>query len=124
MLQQAHRFLFRSYGEPVVHLGPVASGRRIALDDQLRQEFAARHGVKCYDAELDAVVDSICGNRKDQYTLIRGIADYQTGTNVDGSHGSGAGQAGGAGREWQQYAALMAAAVFRSVVEEMPPPVL
>ena len=125
MLPQALRFLYRSYGEPVVHLGPVASGRRIALDDQLRQEFAARHGVKCYDAELDAVVDSICGNRKDQYTLIRGIADYQTGTNVDGSHGSGAaGQAGGAGREWQQYAALMAAAVFRSVVEEMPPPVL
>ena len=113
----------------MIHLGPVAAGRRVALDDQLRQEFAARHGVKAFDGELDAVIDSICGNRKEFYTLIRGIADYQTGDQGAAAAAAGGGSGGGgggqaAGREWQQYAALMAAAVFRSIVEEMPPPVV
>lgn len=39
--------------------------------------------------------------------LIKGMADYKDGTYS---------------KEWQQYAALMAAAVLRSVVECMPPP--
>ena len=93
----------------MLHLGPVASGRQIALDDQLRQEFSARHLIACFDTELDAVVESIYGNRKDCYMLIRGITDYRDGTR-DGS------------REWAQYSALMAAAVLRAVVEEMDPP--
>jgi len=39
--------------------------------------------------------------------LIKGIADYKDGTRR---------------KDWQQYAALMAAAVLRTVVESMPPP--
>lgn len=97
----------RLNGEPVLHVGPVAAGRGVALDDQLRQELAARHEIVAFDVELDAVVESIYGNRKDQYTLIRGMADYKDGTRR---------------KEWQQYAALMAAAVLKTVVEEMPPP--
>ena len=61
----------------MLHLGPVAAGRRVALQDQLRQEFASRHGARCFDTELDAVVESIYGNRKDCYMLIRGITDYR-----------------------------------------------
>jgi nucleoside phosphorylase len=95
----------RVKGEPFVHVGPVAAGKAVALDDQLRQELAARSGILAFDTELDAVVESIYGNRKDQYTLIRGMADYK-----DGSRR----------KEWQQYAALMAAGVLKSVVEEMP----
>ena len=98
----------RALGNPVVHVGPVASGRKVSCDDQLRQEFAAKHGILAFDAELDAVMESIYGNRKDQYTLIRGMADYKDGSG---------------NREWQQYAALMAASVLRSIVEEMPSPV-
>ena len=30
----------RAEGFPVLHLGPVAAGRGVSLDDQLRQEFA------------------------------------------------------------------------------------
>ena len=88
----------------MIHLGPVATGQLVSNDDQLRQEFSVRHGIRAFDTELHAVVESIYGNRKDQYTLIRGIADYRDGST---------------NREWQQYAALMAAAVLRSIVEQM-----
>ena len=52
-------------------------GRGVSLDDQLRQEFAYKNGILCYDSELDSVVESVYGNRKDHYILIRGIADYK-----------------------------------------------
>merc|ERR1711962_1218384 len=94
----------RSSGQPVLHLGPLAAGRGVALDDQLRQEFAYKNGILAYDSELDAVVESIYGNRKDHYMLIRGIADYKDGTRR---------------KEWQQYAALMAAAVLKSIIVKM-----
>ncbi|TRY69155.1 hypothetical protein TCAL_02185 [Tigriopus californicus] len=97
----------RVYGEPLLHFGSVASGKKISLDDQLRQEFAARFGTLCFDTELDAVVESIYGNRKDQYVLIRGITDYKDGTRE---------------REWQNYSSLMAAAVLRAIVEQMDGP--
>ena len=63
----------------MLHLGPVAAGRGVALDDSLRQEFAYKNGVLCYDSELDSVVESVYGNRKDHYILVRGIADYKVG---------------------------------------------
>ena len=44
-------------GRPVLHLGPVAAGRGVALDDQLRQEFAYKNGILAYDSELDSVVE-------------------------------------------------------------------
>jgi len=94
----------RQIGLPMLHSGPIASGRPVALDDQLRQEYAARNGILAFDSDLDAVVESIYGNRKDQYTLIKGMADYKDGTRR---------------KEWQQYAALMAAAVLKTIVKEM-----
>ena len=86
------------------NIGPVASGKSIALDDQLRQEYASRNGILAFDSDLETVVESIYGNRKDQYTLIRGMADYRDGTRR---------------KEWQQYASLMAASVLKAIVEEM-----
>lgn len=56
----------------MIHLGPVAAGRQVALDDQLRQEFSRRHGIVAFNTELDAVVESIYGNRKDQVRQIQG----------------------------------------------------
>lgn len=95
----------RAKGRPVLHLGPVASGRHVALNDQLRQEMAAKNGILAFDNELDSVVDSIYGSRKESYMLVRGIADYK-----DGTKGS---------KPWQQYSALMAAAVLKSIVENI-----
>ncbi len=108
MPREAHRVDPRALGEPVVQVGPIGSGRRVAGDERLRQEFAARFGTLAFDGEFDAVVESVFGNRKDQYMMIRGICDYQ-----DGSQGQ-------TRREWQQYSALMAASVLRAIVEQMP----
>eukprot|EP00092_Neocalanus_flemingeri_P048321 GFUD01055068.1.p1 GENE.GFUD01055068.1~~GFUD01055068.1.p1 ORF type:complete len:592 (+),score=166.29 GFUD01055068.1:563-2338(+) len=96
----------RGNGTPVLHIGPVAAGRGVSLDDQLRQEFAYKNGILAYDSELDSVVESIYGNRKDHYMLIRGIADYKDGTRR---------------KEWQHYAALMAASVLKSVIVNIEP---
>ena len=53
-----HCFIInRTEGLPVLHLGPIASGRGVALDDQLRQEFAYKNGILAYDPELDSVVE-------------------------------------------------------------------
>lgn len=68
---------FRDPTKPRIHLGVIASGRCVVGDDQMRQDFASQLSVVAYDQEFDAVVESIYGNRKDQYVLIRGICDYQ-----------------------------------------------
>ncbi|OQR78680.1 hypothetical protein BIW11_00263 [Tropilaelaps mercedesae] len=93
-------------GHPVVHFGAVASGGMLAADDAQRQEFAAQHGILAFDSEFDSVVESVYGNRKDNYMVIRGIADYRDGTKR---------------RDWQNYAALAAAAFMRAIVENLPP---
>lgn len=63
--------------ESRVHLGPVASGREVARDDHLRQELAARLGILAFDSEFDSVLESVIGNRRDAFVVIRGIADYK-----------------------------------------------
>ena len=58
-------------GRPVLHLGPVAAGRGVALDDQLRQEFAYKNGVLAYDSELDSVVEVRSDKRQPQQLVCR-----------------------------------------------------
>ena len=105
----------------MLHVGPIGAGRRVAFNERLRQDFSARfHGIRAFDCELDSVVESIYGNRKDSYMLIRGISDYKDGTSGSGTRGAGGrGGGGSGGKDWQQYAALMAAAVLKTVVNEM-----
>ncbi|XP_043192523.1 uncharacterized protein LOC122365404 isoform X3 [Amphibalanus amphitrite] len=97
----------RERGRPMIHLGPVASGRQVVGHEQMRQEFSSQVGILAYDAEFDSVVESIYGNRKDNYIFIRGIADYKDGTR---------------GREWQPYASLAAASFMKAVICAMDPP--
>ena len=71
------------------------------------------------------MVDSVYGNRKDHYILIRGIADYKVSKRIminlkifcltclyfqDGTRR----------KEWQHYSALMAASVAKTIVENIP----
>ncbi|XP_076647533.1 uncharacterized protein LOC143356049 isoform X2 [Halictus rubicundus] len=97
----------RTVGCPRIHLVPVASGRYIARDDQLRQKFAARFGALAFDAEMDAVVESILGNCRESFAVIRGISDYKDGSRI---------------KEWQPYASLAAASVMKSIICAMDPP--
>ena len=102
----------------MLHVGPIGAGRRVAFNERLRHDFSSRfHGILAFDCELDSVIESIYGNRKDSYMLIRGISDYKDGTTGLTTRGGRGGASGG--KEWQQYAALMAASVLKSVVCEM-----
>ena len=38
----------------VMHIGPVATGRVVSLDDQLRQEFAYHNSILAYDSVMDS----------------------------------------------------------------------
>lgn len=91
---------------PTVRFGAIASGKPIVAGDQLRLDFAARHQCLAVDTEFDQVLESIVGNRKDSFVFVRGIADY-----LDGSKNA----------EWQPYAALVAAAFTKAVIEQLPP---
>ncbi|CAK9798675.1 hypothetical protein ANTPLA_LOCUS1725 [Anthophora plagiata] len=97
----------RTDGCPRIHLAPVASGRHIARNDQLRQKFATRFGALAFDAEMDAVVESILGNCRESFAVIRGISDYKDGSRI---------------KEWQPYASLAAATVMKSIICAMDPP--
>ncbi|KAG1652970.1 hypothetical protein GQR58_025886 [Nymphon striatum] len=97
----------RANGMPAVHFGAVGSGRSVIRDEQIRQEFAHKYGIMAYDTEYDTVVESIFGNRKDNYVIIRGISDYRDGTRK---------------KEWQEFAALNAAAYMKAIICAMEPP--
>lgn len=97
----------RMEGLPRIHLGPVVSGRVVCRDDQLRQAFSQRCSAKAWDSEFDSVVESITGNCKDSFVLVRGISDYRDGTRKS---------------PWQAYASLGAAAVVKAIVCAMDSP--
>ncbi|XP_015919736.1 uncharacterized protein [Parasteatoda tepidariorum] len=94
----------RKPGAPVLHFGAVGSGRVLMHDDTKRLTFADKHGIMSFDTGFGSVVESIFGNRKDDYIFIRGIADYKDGTKK---------------KEWQPYAALAAAAVMKSILSNL-----
>ncbi|XP_076067757.1 uncharacterized protein LOC143040560 [Oratosquilla oratoria] len=97
----------RDSARPVIHLGAIASGRSVVGNDQTRQDFASQLSVLAYDQEFDAVVESVYGNRKDHYVLLRGICDYKDGTR---------------NKEWQPPAVLGAAAFMKAIICAMDPP--
>ena len=57
-----------------------------------------------FDSEIEQVLESIEGSRKDSYLLIRGVGDYREGER---------------GVEWQPYAALAAAAFMKVLIEAL-----
>ncbi|KAG8198073.1 hypothetical protein JTE90_020903 [Oedothorax gibbosus] len=91
----------RKPGLPVLHFGAVGSGKVLMHDDTKRLTFADQHGIMSFDTGFGSVVESIFGNRKDDYVFIRGISDYKDGSKK---------------KEWQPYAALAAAAVMKSII--------
>ncbi|XP_063909008.1 uncharacterized protein LOC135126793 isoform X2 [Zophobas morio] len=97
----------RQEGCPRIHLSTIASGRQVVRDDRLRQQFAAEVGALAFDCEFDAVIESVLGNCKDSFVIIRGISDYKDGTRR---------------KEWQPYASLAAASVMKSIICGLEPP--
>lgn len=92
--------------QPNVRLGPIASGKAVAHSATLRMEFAQRNGqVVAYDREQHHLIEALADSRLlNSYVIVLGISDY-----IDGS----------AGRTWQPYAALCAAAYTKTLITSL-----
>ncbi|KAK2153442.1 hypothetical protein LSH36_297g03053 [Paralvinella palmiformis] len=93
-------------GKPVLFFGNIGTGYELLVKggSDLRHEFALFNNVYTLDVGYQAVLESIEGNRKDSFWIIRGVADY-----VDGMTGG----------EWQPYASLAAAAVTKTILMKL-----
>lgn len=90
-----------------LHLGPIGSGYDLVKSDTLRTEFAKQHGLIATDVELNSVLDSVVGNCRDSFLVVKGISDYKDGTTT---------------KKWQNYASLSAASVMKAIVCAMDAP--
>ncbi|XP_068154680.1 uncharacterized protein [Drosophila tropicalis] len=90
-----------------LHLGPIGSGRDLVRSDELRTQFARKNGLLATDVEMSSVLDSIIGNCRESFVLVKGISDYKDGMST---------------RKWQNYASLSAASVVKSIICGMDAP--
>ncbi|BES97826.1 Conserved hypothetical protein [Nesidiocoris tenuis] len=97
----------RLEGCPRLHLGPIACGQGVSRDARLREAFSRTSRALAFDFESDSVVESIVGNCRESWALVRGIADYKDGQRKG---------------PWQPFASLAAAAVTKSIICGMEPP--
>lgn len=61
-----------SFGENRLHLGPIGSGKEIIRSESERIEFARAHGLLATDVEMSSVLDSIIGNCRDSFIIVKG----------------------------------------------------
>ncbi|KAK6344679.1 hypothetical protein TWF718_006637 [Orbilia javanica] len=86
----------------VVHYGTIASGNRVIKDAKTRDELSASldpDGVLCFEMEAAGLMNTL------ECLVIRGICDYAD------SHKN---------KNWQPYAARMAAAYARELISLIP----
>ncbi len=88
-----------------VHYGVVSCGVLLNRDDVVRRDFALTNDVLAVDSGYHAVMDSIEGNRKDSFLIVRGIVDFKDGTMK---------------KDWQPFASLAAAAYMKAVILALP----
>ena len=96
----------RRDGRPMCHFGPIGSGLPAMSNEKLKQQMISGFNLRAFDSEFDPVVESIYGNCKESYIMIRGISDYKDGRKK---------------KEWQQYSALVAAAFMKSIIVNLTP---
>ncbi|KAG8420576.1 hypothetical protein J3459_010938 [Metarhizium acridum] len=89
----------RISGDPVIHYGGIASANQVMKSGAVRDNVARRLDVKCFEMETSGLMDTF------SCLPIRGISDYSD------SHKSD---------EWQRYAAAVAAAYARELIEALP----
>lgn len=84
---------------PAIHYGLVASGNRLMKDALVRDRLAAEKDVLCFEMEAAGLMNSF------PCLVIRGICDYSD------SHKN---------KEWQGYAAMVAAAYAKDLLRRIP----
>ncbi|KAL2801754.1 TPR-like protein [Aspergillus granulosus] len=85
--------------EPYIHYGLIASGNQVIKDPKLRDLIAKDEGILCFEMEAAGLMDEIPS------LVIRGVCDYCD------SHKD---------KEWQAYAAFVAAAYAKAVLMQIP----
>ena len=95
-----NQFPGRRDGVPSVFSGPIASGNKLIKNVRLRERLRASFGVKAVEMEASGVADASwlhCAG----YFVVRGTCDYCDEFKND---------------DWQQYAAIAAAAYARALL--------
>ena len=90
-------------GQPRVFYGPIASANRLLKNPLKRDELREKFKVKAVEMESSGIADATW-NREIGYLAIRGICDY-----CDSNKGD----------DWQEYAAVIAAAYTRALIESI-----
>ena len=93
----------RTKGQPRVFYGPIASANRLLKNPVKRDELREKFKVKAVEMESSGIADATW-NREIGYLAIRGICDY-----CDSKKGD----------DWQDYAAIIAAAYTRALIESI-----
>ncbi|KAL4949897.1 hypothetical protein BDW69DRAFT_197724 [Aspergillus filifer] len=89
----------RKVAEPCIHYGLIASGNQVIKDARARDLIAQELDILCFEMEAAGLMNEIPS------LVIRGICDYCD------SHKH---------KEWQPYAALVAAAYAKAVLMQVP----
>ncbi|CAI7648129.1 unnamed protein product [Penicillium bialowiezense] len=84
---------------PTIHYGLIASSNQLMKDALVRDKLAAKKDVLCFEMEAAGVMNSF------RCLVIRGICDYSD------SHKN---------KEWQGYAAMVAAAYAKDILQRIP----
>ena len=95
----------RKNGEPRVFIAPIASANKLLKNPIKRDRLRDKFGVKAVEMEGSGIADATW-NYEIGYLVVRGICDYCDSNKED---------------NWQAYAAAVAAAYARALIESMPP---
>ena len=85
---------------PAIHYGLIASANQLMKDAIVRDKLAAEKGILCFEMEAAGLMNQF------PFLIIRGICDYSD------SHKN---------KEWQEYAAMAAAAYAKDLLNRIPP---
>ncbi|KAF5566205.1 ankyrin repeat [Fusarium phyllophilum] len=85
---------------PAIHCGLIASGNSLMKDALLRDKLAAKHGILCFEMEAAGLMNHF------PCVVVRGICDYSDSHKND---------------EWQEYAAMAAAAYTKDLLLQVAP---
>lgn len=86
--------------DPAIHYGLIASGNQLMKNAHIRDMLAAEKGILCFEMEAAGLMNHF------PCLVIRGICDYSD------SHKN---------KEWQGFAAMMAAAYAKDLLQQIPP---
>ncbi len=94
----------RPGARPRVFTGPIASANKLLKNPHKRDQLRDQFGVMAIEMEGAGIADATW-EHESTYLVVRGVCDYCDRNKND---------------EWQNYAAIVAAAYARALIESMP----